>query len=152
MLSDAEKLVAVLESVYENASEIRDRIESASIELKDIADTVRQELSEMDGDIGELEMIDERLSLIYTLQQKFKVHSVEDLLALKQDMEQRVSAIDHSEEKVGRYDAPNRGIGEECECVGRFIVSGKEIDSRFFHGKFEGESTRFRFEKFLMGQ
>lgn len=58
MLSDAEKLVAVLESVYENASEIRDRIESASIELKDIADTVRQELSEMDGDIGELEMID----------------------------------------------------------------------------------------------
>lgn len=100
MLSDAEKLVAVLESVYENASEIRDRIESASIELKDIADTVRQELSEMDGDIGELEMIDERLSLIYILQQKFKVHSVEDLLALKQDMEQRVSAIDHSEEKL----------------------------------------------------
>ncbi len=100
MLSDTEKLVAVLESVYENASEIRDRIESASIELKDIADTVRQELSEMDGDIGELEMIDERLSLIYTLQQKFKVHSVEDLLALKQDMEQRVSAIDHSEEKL----------------------------------------------------
>lgn len=100
MLSDAEKLVAVLESVYENASEIRDRIESASIELKDIADTVRQELSEMDGDIGELEMIDERLSLIYMLQQKFKVHSVEELLALKQDMEQRVSAIDHSEEKL----------------------------------------------------
>ena len=100
MLSDTEKLVAVLESVYENASEIRNRIESASIELKDIADTVRQELSEMDGDIGELEMIDERLSLIYTLQQKFKVHSVEDLLALKQDMEQRVSAIDHSEEKL----------------------------------------------------
>lgn len=100
MLSDTEKLVAVLESVYENASEIRDRIESVSIELKDIADTVRQELSEMDGDIGELEMIDERLSLIYTLQQKFKVHSVEDLLALKQDMEQRVSAIDHSEEKL----------------------------------------------------
>lgn len=100
MLSDAEKLVAVLESVYENASEIRDRIESASIELKDIADTVRQELSEMDGDIGELEMIDERLSLIYILQQKFKVHSVEELLALKQDMEQRVSAIDHSEEKL----------------------------------------------------
>lgn len=100
MLSDTEKLVAVLESVYENASEIRDRIESASIELKDIADTVRQELSEMDGDIGELEMIDERLSLIYTLQQKFKVYSVEDLLALKQDMEQRVSAIDHSEEKL----------------------------------------------------
>lgn len=100
MLSDTEKLVAVLESVYENASEIRDRIESASIELKDIADTVRQELSEMDGDIGELEMIDERLSLIYMLQQKFKVHSVEDLLALKQDMEQRVSAIDHSEEKL----------------------------------------------------
>ena len=100
MLSDAEKLVAVLESVYEKASEIRDRIESASIELKDIADTVRQELSEMDGDIGELEMIDERLSLIYTLQQKFKVHSVEELLALKQDMEQRVSAIDHSEEKL----------------------------------------------------
>lgn len=100
ILSDAEKLVAVLESVYENASEIRDRIESASIELKDIADTVRQELSEMDGDIGELEMIDERLSLIYTLQQKFKVHSVEELLALKQDMEQRVSAIDHSEEKL----------------------------------------------------
>lgn len=100
MLSDTEKLVAVLESVYENASEIRDRIESASIELKDIADTVRQELSEMDGDIGELEMIDERLSLIYTLQQKFKVHSVEELLALKQDMEQRVSAIDHSEEKL----------------------------------------------------
>lgn len=100
MLSDTEKLVAVLESVYENASEIRDRIESASIELKDIADTVRQELSEMDGDIGELEMIDERLSLIYMLQQKFKVHSVEELLALKQDMEQRVSAIDHSEEKL----------------------------------------------------
>lgn len=100
MLSDTEKLVAVLESVYENASEIRDRIESASIELKDIADTVRQELSEMDGDIGELEMIDERLSLIYMFQQKFKVHSVEELLALKQDMEQRVSAIDHSEEKL----------------------------------------------------
>ena len=100
MLSDTEKLVAVLESVYENASEIRDRIESVSIELKDIADTVRQELSEMDGDIGELEMIDERLSLIYMLQQKFKVHSVEELLALKQDMEQRVSAIDHSEEKL----------------------------------------------------
>lgn len=54
----------------------------------------------MDFDPGELQNLTARLDTLYTLEQKFHVHTVSELLDIQKDIERQLSSIDHSDEAL----------------------------------------------------
>lgn len=94
-----------LQKVYSPASELAERLESTYIELKDIS----QEFSSQEDDIEfnpeRLEEVNDRLNLIYTLQQKHRVTTVGELLALVEDYSAKLSAITSYDERIGEVTA-----------------------------------------------
>lgn len=100
LLSQAEHRISSLGKMYDGAKELSDRLGSILIEAKDIYDTVSRNLHNLGDDTSGLEEIDERLSLLYSLQQKFRVDSVEELLTLLADYQRSLAEIDNSEEDL----------------------------------------------------
>lgn len=85
---------------YPAAKSLSDRIDSCYIELKDIADELESESDRVEYDPERLEAITERLNAIYTLERKHHVDSVEELLVIQQNLQERLNEIDNSDENI----------------------------------------------------
>ncbi|MBR6036653.1 MAG: DNA repair protein RecN [Bacteroidaceae bacterium] len=89
-----------ISSVYSAADEIAERLDSCYIELKDIADELESQAENVEYNPSRLEQVNERLSTIYTLQKKHGVESVEELLKLQEEMEDKLSRITNSDDFI----------------------------------------------------
>lgn len=78
---------------YEPAVNIEERIESCRIEIKDIVTEIDTLNSRVDVDDDLLSKVSKRIDLIYTLFQKHRVTNVEELIALKDSIEDKVNYI-----------------------------------------------------------
>ncbi len=99
-----------LQSVYPVADELVERLDSTYIELKDIAQEVAGKEEQIEFNPARLDEVNERLNLIYTLQQKHQVSTVDELLRLTDEYAARLSAITSSDEQIEE-------LKEHCEAL-----------------------------------
>ena len=86
--------------VYPAIRQVTERIDSAYIELKDIARDISSLAESIDFDPARLTMANERLDTIYTLQKKHHVESVAELIAIRDNLTARLSDITNSEDML----------------------------------------------------
>ena len=89
-----------LQAVYPAAEELANRLESSYIELKDIADEISDREERVEFNPTRLAEANERLNLIYSLQQKHHVDTVDELMALHDDYATRLASISSSDEEL----------------------------------------------------
>ena len=85
---------------YQPADELANRIDSCLIELKDVAAELERKAEQMEFDPQRLEWVKDRLNLIYSLEMKHHVDSVDALIALARELDERIQAIDNSDEHI----------------------------------------------------
>ena len=90
-----------LQKVYSPATELAERLESTYIELKDVSQEVSSQEEDVEFNPDRLEEVNDRLNLIYTLQQKHRVTTVEELLALAEEYAAKLAAITSYDERIG---------------------------------------------------
>ena len=86
-----------LENVLEDENNLTERLETARIEIQDIAETLSQYDSNLNADPQELERIEDRLNKIYSLEHKHKVSTVDELIAIRDNLQKRLDTIDNSD-------------------------------------------------------
>ena len=86
--------------VYPAIRQVTERIDSAYIELKDIARDISNLAESIDFDPARLTMANERLDTIYTLQKKHHVESVAELIAIRDNLTSRLNDITNSEDML----------------------------------------------------
>ncbi|MCI5662862.1 MAG: DNA repair protein RecN [Mediterranea sp.] len=89
-----------LQHIYQPAGELADRLDSTYIELKDIADEAADQEEKVEFNPKRLDEVNERLNLIYTLQKKHRLSTVEELLTLADEYASKLSAITSSESDI----------------------------------------------------
>lgn len=100
LLNDCLSTMQSMRKVYPAAEELSERLESSYIELKDIAQEVAGREEEVEFNPARLDEVNARLNLIYTLQQKHRVSTVDELLALQEEYASRLSAITSSDDQI----------------------------------------------------
>jgi len=111
LLSDQENSVVnklveaihALESIsafYPATSELAERIRSAMIELKDIADEVETSGADIEMDPGRQQIVRERLDLLFNLMQKHGVNDVDGLIRLQAELYARIQDIASYDEQI----------------------------------------------------
>lgn len=80
--------------------ELPARIESLEIEMKDIHAEFENLLSKMEIDPRRVDEINERLNDIYSLQQKHRVASIEELIAIKDDLDNKIGEINSYDDEI----------------------------------------------------
>lgn len=89
-----------IEEVYPDIKDIAERLDSAYIELKDISQELDNHLENVDFDPQQLEEINSRLDLIYSLEQKFHASSTEELIAEYNKIKDKLGSIDGGDEQL----------------------------------------------------
>lgn len=84
------------------ATSLSERLQSAQIEIRDIADEILLLEQGVHIDENRLTTLNDRLSELYTLQKKHRVDTVSELLQLQAELEQKISAVANQEEKLAK--------------------------------------------------
>ena len=93
-----------ISKVLPKASELAERLHSCHIELKDIADEVESSLEDVDFDPAELDHINQRLDHLYDLEKKYHADTVSDLIALRDELKEKLNAIENSDEALAELE------------------------------------------------
>lgn len=94
------KIIGNIQSYLPGSKELVQRIDSVSIELKDILSEIESLNSDDDFDPSELQLVNEKLSAIYTLIQKHHVQSVDELITLRNEYEEKLLSISSLDEEI----------------------------------------------------
>lgn len=98
-----------LRQVLPEADQIFTRLESVYIELKDIASESAAIEDRTENNPERIDQVNQRLDLIYSLQQKHRVSSVAELLEIQADFESKIKL-------VGSYENEIEQLGKEIEA------------------------------------
>ena len=138
LVSLSKEAMQVLQSisrVYAPASEWSNRLESCYLELKDMAHEIAYASDEIEFNPTRLDYVNERLNLIYTLQQKHQLSSVEELLELAGKLNEKLDAItssdDHIQELTKKKDLLYQQVLSQAEILTRMRTeASKEIEAQ----------------------
>ena len=101
--------------VFTAACELADRMDTAYIELKDIAAEVGTRLESVDFDPSELDAVNARLDRIYDLQKKYHTDSVEALIEQREQLRRQLSAIENSDDEIATLEAQIDTLRTACQ-------------------------------------
>ena len=104
-LKDSLNTLNNLQRVYQPAKELTERMESAYIELKDISHEVSLQSDSVEFNPVRLDEVNERLNLIYSLQQKHRVQTLDELIALTDEYRSKLSDITSYDERIAELTA-----------------------------------------------
>lgn len=124
LLTDEQKSLVLLKEVIDAIGRIKNyisegenwhkRLESVYIELKDIAQEITSLEENIDFQPDRLGWVEQRLNEIYTLEKKFKLSSISELLSLKENLKVELQHIESFDEEI---DALQKKIAEAHKNV-----------------------------------
>lgn len=106
--------------VYPEAQELAERLESCFVELKDISQEIASKVDDVEYDPQRFNLITQRLDTIYTLQQKFHVQTVDELLDRLNGINAQLDNIDNSDEELQELERRVEKL--HAVCVEKAVV------------------------------
>ena len=106
--------------VYPEAQELAERLESCFVELKDISQEIASKVDDVEYDPQRFNLITQRLDTIYTLQQKFHVQTVDELLDRLNGINAQLDNIDNSDEELQELERSLEKL--HAVCVEKAVV------------------------------
>jgi len=89
--------IATFSPEYQNLFE---RVTSVAIEFDDVSRELQNASEKLLNDPAQLELVSQKLQLIYNLQKKHQVNTVDELLQIQADLENKVLELDNIEEEI----------------------------------------------------
>ena len=86
-------------------SALAERIDSVEIELKDIVSDIQRLYDHTERDPMRLEQVQERISMLQTLMKKHRVQTIDELIAIRDELATQVQRIENIDEDLARLQA-----------------------------------------------
>lgn len=118
--------LSTITEVYPPVRELADRLDSAYIELKDIAHDISSLADNVDYDPQRLEVASSRLDALYSLQQKHHVETVEELIALRDNILHQLSHIDNADEELDALKAKVNDLLAICTTKAKTLTATRQ--------------------------
>ena len=99
-----------ISKVFPPAKEWMERLDSCYIELKDLSHEIAHASEEVDFNPTRLDYVNERLNLIYSLQQKHRVDTIDQLLEIAEDYRSKLEAITSYDSRIDELKAMKEAL------------------------------------------
>jgi len=100
LLKEARTAIDQVKNVFAEGEQFYERFESSCIELQDLAAELERSYEAMEFDPSRISLLNEKLDAIYGLQQKHRVDSVNGLIQIREDLDEKVLKISSSDELI----------------------------------------------------
>ncbi len=118
-LQNIEKFDPAVQNLFE-------RLRSALIEIKDIADETTTIEERTIWNEGRLEIINQRLDLIYSLQQKHRVNTIVDLILIQHKLEENLNQLLSSGEEIDDLKLANQALADSLNKQAIVLSSNRK--------------------------
>ena len=132
LLGDAMEYCEQLSQVLDDADNIVERLNTAHIELRDIADTLSDFDRDLNADPDELEAVEQRLNDIYSLQSKHHVSSVEALIELRENFRIKLSSLENSSYTIEELEKEARRAKAAAKEIAAELTRRRTEEARRF--------------------
>lgn len=116
--------------VYAPAEEWVNRLDSCYIELKDLAQEAANACEEVEFNPARLDFVNERLNLIYSLQQKHRASTVEELIALAGNLRTQLDAITSSDDRINELTRRKDELYNKVKTSARLLTNVRTIAAK----------------------
>ncbi len=100
VLKDLRNVLQKISSVSKTYEEFYNRIVSAEIEIADLTNEIENEIENVISDPERLIVISDRLQILYSLQKKHQVNSVDELIAIEEKLNEKVFQVSSIDDQI----------------------------------------------------
>ena len=124
--------------VYPSMADVTGRMQSSYIELKDIAQEISSSVDHVEFDPNRLDAINTRLDKLYTLQQKFHVETVTELIATRDRIAEQLSHIDNGDEDIEEKEKEVAALLAKAEKQAALLTSIRQKSAKAIEKEMKG--------------
>lgn len=124
--------------VYPSMADVTGRMQSSYIELKDIAQEISSSVDHVEFDPNRLDAINTRLDKLYTLQQKFHVETVTELIATRDRIAEQLSHIDNGDEDIEEKEKEVAALLDKAEKQAALLTSIRQKSAKAIEKEMKG--------------
>ena len=124
--------------VYPSMADVAGRMQSSYIELKDIAQEISNSVDHVEFDPNRLDAINTRLDKLYTLQQKFHVETVTELIATRDRIAEQLSHIDNVDEDIEEKEKEVAALLVKAEKQAALLTSIRQKSAKAIEKEMKG--------------
>lgn len=124
--------------VYPSMADVAGRMQSSYIELKDIAQEISSSVDHVEFDPNRLDAINTRLDKLYTLQQKFHVETVTELIATRDRIAEQLSHIDNGDEDIEEKEKEVAALLVKTEKQAALLTSIRQKSAKAIEKEMKG--------------
>ena len=137
-IRESANVLSRISAHYDAASTLSERLESCYIELKDCCSEIEQRAERVQYSPERLEFVERRLALIYNLQKKHRVDSVEELMALTDDFASRLDKITCGDDELLDIEKRIAAISDELIKSAAAITALRKESANALQGEITG--------------
>ena len=125
-LNSALNSIRKVEKYLPKEQNFSDRIYSLLIDIKDINSEIEQILNNTDFNTERKIFVEERLNLIYSLQQKHRVKTILELLDLQHDFEKKLLEIENFDEEISKLQKEISDIENNLKSAAKILSTKRK--------------------------
>lgn len=126
-LRNGASLLQGIAPVFAQAQELAERLESARIELDDIADEAERMADRIAFDPERLVETSERLSTIYNLEKRHSAKDIDELLHIADDLRKRLGKVEHIDADITAMQEETERLRQERDSIASKLTESRTL-------------------------
>ena len=114
-LKEATRAIESVKDVFPAISDTSERLDSSLIEVQDIAHDISHLMQQVEFDPQRQREVQDTLDVIYSLEKKHHVDTVEELIAIRNDLEIRIAHITNADSELAELTEQTSAALTECK-------------------------------------
>lgn len=123
---NSSKVLERIQNYIPDAPELKDRLQSTFLEIKDIVEEIESISEKIEHDPVKIEEVNDRLHVIYNLQQKHNVASVAELVVLKDDFEQKITRAVGFGDEIKKLQSEIQRVGNKLKKLASELTEARK--------------------------
>ena len=116
-LKGVKNRMVTLEGIVKEAADYEQRLSSVILELEDIADEAERMAERVEYNPARVDVINERLNVMYDLLHKHRLEKVEELIALKEELGKKLKGIQSFAEQIEILEKQIKSVETEMDSL-----------------------------------
>jgi len=114
-VKDAARALDKIRSFMHEAGALYERLQSSMLELRDIVDEAAALGEQVEHNPSRAEEVEQRLNLLYSLQQKHHVQTVAELIALRDDFDAKINTVTGYDDAIHEKNKRVKALHEQLQ-------------------------------------
>ena len=124
-----------LKSLLPDTESLQERVDNLKVELKDIAYDLRRKEDDTQFDEEQLQSLQERYDLISRLMMKHRFNEFEELIALRDNLKEKVNAFENIDEAIAKAEKELKGSEKQLSSLAKTLHDKRCVAATAFNGK-----------------